>query len=136
MPREFDRTFIKQTGDDLEDIVVTMQRTATLDIWTMLTKATPVDTGRARASWIATVGKPSSKVPEADGDSYALERPIGLAKTKMGVPNFIVSNLVYMTRLNEGHSLQAPALFIERAVAKGWRNARKSVRRIARSNGF
>lgn len=133
--RKFDKRFIDKVGDDLEKLVVDMQRTATLDIWNMLTRATPVDTGRARASWIATTRQPSDDEPPEGAPTYPLNRP-SLGNTKLGIPNFVVSNLVYMSRLNEGHSEQAPTMFVERAVAKGWAAANRRIRTELQRRGF
>jgi hypothetical protein len=132
---ELNAQFIAKTQADLEDLVETAQRKATLDIWQQLTRSTPVDTGRARASWIATTRTPSGAVPPDGKDSYGLTNP-RVANTKIGVPNFIVSNLVYMPRLNQGHSLQASPLFVERAIAKGFKRAKAMVAREIKRAGF
>ena len=132
---EFNAKFIAKTQDQLEDLVETVQRKATLDIWNRLTRATPVDTGRARASWIATTRTPSDAVPPPDASQYDLTKP-KVKGTKIGVPNFIVSNLVYMPRLNQGHSGQASPLFIERAIAKGFADAKKLIASETRRAGF
>lgn len=133
--RELNKQFTDKVNADLSKLVVDMQRTATLDIWNMLTRATPVDTGRARASWIATTRQPSDEEPPEGQPTYPLNRP-SLGNTKMGIPNFVVSNLVYMNRLNQGHSEQAPTMFVERAVTKGWAAANRRIRKELQRRGF
>lgn len=133
--REFNAQFIAETEAELEGIVETVQRKATLDIWNRLTRSTPVDTGRARASWIATTATPSGASPSAGKTDYPLTKP-RLANTKIGIPNFIVSNLVYMPRLNNGWSEQASPLFVERAIAKGFKDAKRLINREIGRAGF
>jgi hypothetical protein len=75
--------------------------------------AMPVDTGRARASWghwsKSDLVKPDAQASEAD--SHWEERDGGLT-TEQG------SNLGYIQTLNEGHSQQAPAGFIDKVVER------------------
>lgn len=84
---------------------------------------TPVDTGRARGNWIPAIGKPPTRpVPTLDKSGTA---GLGNAKTLFARYDlgdgkiFIVNNLPYIQRLNEGHSQQAPAGFVQRAVLAG-----------------
>lgn len=78
---------------------------------------TPVDTNHARASWIPSVGAPSSA--EAGGGSSAAH-DAGLAVVvsyKLGQgPLYVSNNAPYIGRLNLGTSKQAPVGFIERAI--------------------
>jgi len=73
---------------------------------------TPVDTGRARAGWIATVGSPSGMLP-AQGDKEG-QTTIAQARTVIeswklgGAPIFLTNNVVYIQALDEGSSAQAP----------------------------
>jgi len=82
----------------------------TLDIFTRLTLRTPVDTGRARASWDIGVSQASDYVPPEG--SYSAPKMDAVGK----VPDidgkkvvFITSSLHYMQYLEEGSSQQAPA---------------------------
>lgn len=61
---------------------------------------TPVDTGRARASW------GHATAPAGAGDGIWEEDEGNLTLT-------LGSRVVYMQRLNEGHSRQAPAGFVD-----------------------
>lgn len=71
----------------------------------------PVDSGRARASWghwqPGEIIKPDSEANK--GDAHWEERDGGLT-VEQG------SNVPYIAALNEGHSRQAPAGFIDKAV--------------------
>ncbi len=73
----------------------------------------PVDTGRARASWghwtAADVVKPG---PGGSGDAVWAASDDGLTITQG-------TNVPYVEYLNNGHSRQAPAGFIDRAQLTG-----------------
>lgn len=83
---------------------------------------TPVDTGRARLNWqvtldspaVGTLAEPSS--PGA-GEAAALAQGRAVAAAyKRGQAIYIVNNLDYIGRLNDGWSAQAPAGYVEAAV--------------------
>lgn len=65
---------------------------ATRKLLTELANATPVDTGLAKASWTMSPGRPGAY--------------------------YITNEVPYIGVLNEGHSLQAPAHFIEHTALK------------------
>lgn len=77
--------------------------------------ATPVDTGRARANWLVTIGAPASQsigsgftpnnaanIATSHGREVALKYKLG----KGGI--FITNNVVYASLLDAGSSRQAP----------------------------
>lgn len=84
---------------------------------------TPRDTGWASANWIASVGKPfESTVGSREAVSTAqqaasLDALLGY-KSEQGSA-FISNNVPYIVPLNFGHSKQAPAGFVNFAVAQG-----------------
>ena len=77
-----------------EQQVVDLAAKVTLDVETDLVLATPVDTGRARQGWEATT------------------------PTKVGDDGIVENNVPYIVNLNDGHSTQAPANFVEQVVQK------------------
>lgn len=91
--------------------------------------ATPVDTGRARANWIASLGTPM-RVATDDEDLSGQETivkatTIAVArKAGSGIPIFLSNNVDYIAKLNQGSSSQAPAGFVEIGVAQGVAAAR------------
>lgn len=97
-----------------------------------LVYATPVDTSRARVNWQAGIGTiPSStlfdkpdKPPSPDyGAVTAINAILATAATYAGGSYIaIANNLVYIQKLNDGYSAQAPAAFVQRAVATGIRS--------------
>ena len=75
-----------------------------------LIEATPVDTGFAASSWQLSIGTPAEGTgPGGSLDGYTLDQ--GSA--------FATNNASYIQRLNAGHSAQAPAGFVEQAIARG-----------------
>jgi len=86
-------------------------RKTALGLYADLKILTPVDTGRARSNWHLDIGAPTVKLLEPGGDldpntsGYTIQKTI-----------FISNNLPYIRRLNEGHSQQAPAGFVDDAV--------------------
>lgn len=100
-----------------------------------LVLGTPVDTGTARSNWFVSLGAPAdgtrkafapypkgsqgggAGVGENANASRALEAGAAkLAQRKPGQSIYVTNNLPYITRLDEGHSAQAPANFVKRAT--------------------
>jgi hypothetical protein len=121
----FDRdlqAFSRQMGID----VITVQKKIGFDLFRRIVSRTPVDTGRARASWNISLDHPDRTVaPEMAhpsmqtgdapsppaGAARAGEAGGALASLKPGQfrPIWITNNLPYIERLEHGHSQQAPA---------------------------
>lgn len=83
---------------------------------------TPKDTGYARSNWVVSIGQPIETVvgsKESIDDSrfnssvFALQQ-FGLLFTNV---IYICNNVPYIGKLNDGWSSQAPAGFIEAALA-------------------
>lgn len=93
--------------------------------------ATPVDTGRARSNWIASLDQAnlSTHEPYAPGDTGstgAANTQAALDQATRTVSGYngdshkeihLTNNLPYIERLNQGWSRQAPAGFVEEALA-------------------
>lgn len=96
-----------------------------------IVSATPVDTGRARSNWILSLDTPvlSAREAYAAGEGASTEAANTLAATEQAVHAVapyngdthssvhITNNLPYIDRLNNGWSRQAPAGFVEEALA-------------------
>ena len=78
-----------------------------------LVLGTPVDTGRARANWIASVGSPTSlQLNSTDpGGSQAISQGLNTVQQwSIGEGSiFFTNSLPYIQRLDDGWSDQAPA---------------------------
>jgi len=73
----------------------------------------PVDTGRARASWGKwTPGDVQKENADARQEDAVWEERAATLTTVQG------TNVRYVAKLNEGHSNQAPAGFIDKAATK------------------
>ena len=89
---------------------------------------TPVDTGRARSNWQVEVGSTPGATREpynpgeggstgaANAQAAIDQGKAAIATYKTGDEIHITNNLSYIGRLNEGHSAQAPAGYVEEAV--------------------
>jgi hypothetical protein len=119
-------------GDQVPRKVGQIQRAISFEVFKNVITGTPVDTGRARASWFINVASPIRAV--------APERPAGTAAAAAAeaeslgrfaevVPDrvtgletiYITNNLPYIVRLAEGTSHQAPKGWVEQAVQAGAR---------------
>lgn len=91
---------------------------------------TPVDTGWARASWVPSVGAPSQLSGETK-DSEATPAEVAAREniSRQGLNDllswkagdgaiFVTNNTPYIIPLNNGHSAQSPAGFVQVAVEK------------------
>jgi len=116
--REFELD-IKRISEKLDVDAVTVARKLTFDVFRGIVLKTPVDTGRARASWNIGVGRPDDTVSGGTGGSKGDSVSQGIAQSKgsKGVSKvrnlrqqiFITNALPYIKALEEGHSAaQAP----------------------------
>lgn len=77
-------------------------------------RRTPVDTGRARANWNASVNRVDTSINEAatvaDGPtkSRANARTVGAIRFSKGDVGFLHNGLPYIVPLEDGSSTQAP----------------------------
>lgn len=89
-------------------------------ISTELIVATPVDTGWARANWIISIGQPHQNVAGSRDAISRGEQGNGQARLLVYRRNqgniWISNNVPYIQALNDGHSKQAPAGYIEAAI--------------------
>lgn len=98
----------------------TVVRVIANELWIAITAGarvspgTPVDTGRAKASWIMSEGSPATSVPPPGDYSDAPGFMHVSGKTNV----FIVSNLDYIEALEHGHSDQAPKGMVRLSIAE------------------
>lgn len=92
--------------------------------------ATPVDKGRARSNWLVELDAPARTTiepysPGQDGSTAGANSAAALAQGQATIAGYhgdrntgiaISNNLPYIGALNAGHSRQAPAGFVEKAV--------------------
>lgn len=118
--------FAKRAGS-AADLVV---RKVCLDLFSDITNNTPVDTGRARANWFASINTPSNaRVEYAGAASAAANQAISDAQAAIakatGNVLWISNNLPYIYRLEfEGWSKQAPNGMVRLAIDRAERAMR------------
>jgi len=109
----------KSVDEELVETVNSLARIQGLDTVNELKKNTPVDTGRARNSWLLTSDK-NSFIDAQGGYSSAGTGQMGPVSNKDIETLYITNGVPYIEDLNKGSSKQAPARFVESAVLKAF----------------
>jgi hypothetical protein len=119
---------------ELDSFVGAVIKTISVNVTNNIVVSTPVDTGFAKASWIPTVGNPSSSTggsrqgPSSGAQKAGLARVRGYTVKQGRV--FIVNNVKYIGDLNSGSSAQAPAGFVQGGITRGISAAIKQAPRV------
>lgn len=122
------RRFVNKAGSAQDKIA----RTATLELFSGVIRATPVDTGRARGGWQTGVGS----APTGDNGRLDKAAAQSLAEVERNTPpgagqvTFLANNVPYIMNLEEGTSKQAP----EGMVRKNMDRVQKMVDAAIRKN--
>lgn len=135
---------LEKFAEKLDLAVEVVMKRIVLDLFRRITKRTPVDTGRARASWDVKVGSPSAWIPPETKESVAgtgkTRLGAGLAGNALGVGGlsggtvkevgsaieeidgtqtvFITTALDYMQYLEKGSSAQAPSGMVVLSISE------------------
>lgn len=114
---------------ELEGLTEKVVAGTAMEVHAELVRDTPVDTGWARANWVPNIGSPgnSSDAQEGNVGQAGAAAQAGLARLasyrlSQGAV-YVTNNVPYIEPLNAGHSLQAPAGFVEAAVERGLKQA-------------
>ncbi len=106
-----------------------LQKKITFDLHKDIMERTPVLTGRARASWFASVGEPSTEVPPEANKGEVIPMPIPPELEIDGTrDSYIISNISYIQFLDEGSSGKAPAGMTKLAMAAQDQRLEEAVR--------
>lgn len=91
-------------------------RVATLELFSGVIKATPVDTGRARGNWQTSPGSPAVGETERldKSGSEAIAEVEAKTPEGAGQVTYLSNNLPYIMELEEGSSKQAPEGMVKR----------------------
>ena len=116
----------------VRDGVHKVLRNAAFKVDQAVVTATPVDTGRARSNWIASIGSPAggTRGPFSPGSKLGrgennnAQAAITAAKAiidsrRFNQSVFITNNVHYIGDLNNGSSKQAPKNFVRRGIQAG-----------------
>jgi hypothetical protein len=122
---------VKDTFDELDEEIIVLinqaQRSGALAATSELVQVTPVDTGRARSSWL--LSKNAQLVNKISTDTNVSVSVLGpIPKNKIETL-YITNGTPYIQQLNAGSSRQAPARFIERTISKYFEVSGNFVRR-------
>lgn len=104
-------------------------RKLVIDIHGQLIEETPVATGWAMNNWIPSVSKPVTKT---DGDPENVSAGL-MTGGLVDILNWhfkdgsawLANNVPYIKKLNEGHSGQAPAGFVESVIQREVNKAKR-----------
>jgi hypothetical protein len=103
---------LERFGKVTTEQATTIVRKITLELDSAVVMTTPVDTGRARGNWYPSIGAPSSEINESatDKDGSASKSRIDavVSTAELGKTIWLSNNLDYITKLENGHSKQAP----------------------------
>ena len=100
---------IRQWSDRTEQRLSQVVRKSALGAFSEVIRKSPVDTGRFRGNWQASIGAPAGGVLSDTGGSVSIARAQGtVSGAELGDSIFLVNNLPYAQRLEYGWSRQAP----------------------------
>lgn len=126
---------LNRFADSLGVRVEIVIKRLSLEIFTGVVRKTPVDTGRARASWVIGIERPfnspnlspAQRFTPAEAERYAAIELAELREIGPFSTVFISNSLPYIVGLEEGNSRQAPRGMVAVTLAE----ARRNLRRIA-----
>lgn len=126
---------LDQIGDYVEGQYEKLLRAAVLETDSLLKQASPVDTGRFRASWqvgenaASGEGKPAGSYPSQP----SIER-IGYQKETIGNVYSVHNNLPYAEPLANGSSQQAQPGWVDRVAKDVQTRVKQAADRIGRES--
>lgn len=120
----------------LERFVEQRIKIIALDAVANLVEDTPRKTGWARANWVPSIGTPArvnvdvkdpqpGQVQSRSGEREAGVLLVASSYKLASGPIYITNNVPYIRRLNDGHSQQAPAGFVQASILRAVRGALK-----------
>lgn len=105
--------FAAKTEQNLDQV----RRGVFLQIASDVINRTPVDTGRARGNWQATINAPARGTTTSASQSAAIVQAQAIAQNAKGDQAlYLTNNLPYIRRLEFGYSNQAPQGMLRLAV--------------------
>lgn len=106
----------------------------TLDVFNNVIRLSPVDTGRFRGNWQPAVGvAPAGELQALDPSGATVRTKIAgvVGTVEAGDVIYMVNNLPYADRLEDGYSRQAPAGMVKLTVQRFQPIANKIISQIA-----
>lgn len=102
---------------------------------------TPVDTGRARANWGCTIGKPRTPIQIDSTDKSGSATTAAMVGTVQGFSGdgsaFLVNNLPYINELEKGSSQKSPQGMVRVTAAEmaGFLGSKAKIDSLKKSTG-
>lgn len=122
------KQFEKKATNNYEQLV----RGTKLKLFSAVVNDTPVDTGRLRGNWQASLDKPALHTidrPRTDAEvMQEIEGGLGDA----GQTSYLTNNLPYAVPIEYGHSKKAQAGMVRRNVARFQRLVKEELRKLKR----
>lgn len=107
---EFTKTFPNKVNQIIRMIAFETLNNAVL--------ATPRDTGRAASNWFVSQDTPeTTTTDETDAEANLNKQSAKLTSSSSSNNIWLVNNLPYIVRLNDGWSKQAPEGFVEKSIS-------------------
>jgi len=107
-------------------------RATLFEVGTAIIKETPVDTGRARGNWQASVNDASGGELSRTSEGAAIAQLSQEASAAVGNTFFFTNNLPYIRRLEYGYSEQAPQGMVRRNLQNFNRLLAKNLKAAAK----
>lgn len=122
--------FVAKTGASIDTV---LQKVA-FDIAETVIKRTPVDLGRLKGNWQATLGSPATgqlETTDKDGRDTIVKAATTASKMRAGKTFWFVNNLPYAQAIENGHSEhKAPAGMLKVTVLEYKRMIKKAVKSL------
>ena len=107
-------------------------RATLFEVGTAIIKETPVDTGRARGNWQASVNSASGSELSRTSEGAAITQLSQEASAAIGNTFFFTNNVPYIRRLEYGYSDQAPQGMVRRNLQNFNRLLAKNLKAAAK----
>lgn len=124
---------IKEFAEKTERNVNDVKQTVAIDLFGSIIKGSPVDTGRFRGNWNASIGSPDLSVSESadvSGQSSTSEMTKTITTSTVNDSLFMSNNLPYAERLEYGWSKQAPSGMVRINIARFQAAIQKAIAKL------
>jgi hypothetical protein len=124
---------IKEFAEKTERNVNDVKQTVAIDLFGSIIKSSPVDTGRFRGNWNASINSPdlsasSSIDPSGQGSTSKMAQTIETSTVDDTL--YISNNLPYAQRLEYGWSKQAPSGMVRVNIARFQAAIQKAIAKL------
>ena len=108
---------------EINEQLAKIMRATAIKTFNKIVQAAPVDTGRFRQNWAATVNTPDFSVVTKDS---SIRQQIGI--TKITDVLYLTNNLPYAQKLEEGSSQQRPSGWVRTIVLDAQKDLNEAAR--------